>query len=209
MSNRDRVLAYLRSISPADAGNADIVAATGVKPHQQVFMLTRELMRSGVIGGTKFGGEWRFHSAGVHAPSSESAHAQAATPRPDTVSPTTPYEFEKLAQAAMSKLYGLQFTPRRVDGVPKIFDLVSRDGSIVGDAKFYTLVQGERLPPAKFSVIAEHVWLLEKTGADTKFLVFGNDRRVPEQWLKRYGSLAGGVSFYFLDRDGELSLLNG
>jgi hypothetical protein len=28
---------------------------------------------------------------------------------------------------------------------------VSEDGEIVGDAKFYTLVEGERLPPAKFS----------------------------------------------------------
>ncbi|MDP7290919.1 MAG: hypothetical protein QF497_01720, partial [Verrucomicrobiota bacterium] len=29
----------------------------------------------------------------------------------------------------------------------------------------------ERLPPAKFSIIAEHVWLLEKSGADRTFLV--------------------------------------
>jgi len=49
------------------------------------------------------------------------------------------------------------------------------------------------------TVIAEHVWLLENTNADRKFLVFGNDRRVPEQWLERYGPLVRSVEFYFLD----------
>jgi hypothetical protein len=64
------------------------------------------------------------------------------------------------------------------------------------------------VPPAKFSAIAEHVWLLEKTGAATAFLVFGNDRRVPEQWLERYGHLVVGVQFYFLSDEGELEELN-
>jgi hypothetical protein len=94
-----------------------------------------------------------------------------------------------------------------VPGVPKEWDMVSPDGDIVGDAKYFTLVQGQRLPPAKFSIIAEHVWLLEKTGAPATFLVFGNDRQVPALWLQRYGSLASGVAFYFLTDDGVLELL--
>jgi len=91
--------------------------------------------------------------------------------------------------------------------VPKAFDLVSPDGSIIGDAKYFTLVKGQRLPPAKFSVIAEHVWLLEKTDASTRFLVFGNQREVPRLWLKRYGYLVAAVDFYFLSEDGALELL--
>jgi hypothetical protein len=91
--------------------------------------------------------------------------------------------------------------------VPKEFDLVSADRSIVGDAKYFTMVGGERLPPAKFSVIAEHVWFLQHASAMRRFLVFGNDARVPQQWLKRYGSLAEGVEFYFLGWDGEVRTL--
>jgi hypothetical protein len=91
--------------------------------------------------------------------------------------------------------------------VPKEFNLVSSDGSIVGDAKYFTLVRGQRLPPAKFSVVAEHVWLLEKAGAPTAFLVFGNDGQVPSLWLERYGHLVGDVAFYFLTDKGELELL--
>jgi len=51
------------------------------------------------------------------------------------------------------------------------------------------------------------VWLLERAGAPTTFLVFGNDRQVPELWLQRYGSLVSAVSFYFLTDDGALELL--
>ena len=55
--------------------------------------------------------------------------------------------------------------------------------------------------------ITEHVWLLEHTKAKRKFLVFGNDRRVPELWLNDYGNLLKDVEFYFIDEeeiDGEV-----
>ncbi len=110
----------------------------------------------------------------------------------------TPAQFEKLARDVMSGYLGVELRQGQVEGVPKRFDLVSPDGSIVGDAKYFTMVRGQSLPPAKFSVIAEYVWLLEKTNAVRKFLVFGNDRRVPEEWLRRYGRLTENVEYYFL-----------
>ena len=84
---------------------------------------------------------------------------------------------------------------------------VTELGRLLGDAKFYSLVRGVALPPAKFSTIAEHVWHLEKTNAPTTFLVFGNDRQVPVLWLERYGNLLSGVAFYFLREDGRLDVL--
>jgi hypothetical protein len=74
--------------------------------------------------------------------------------------------------------------------------------------KYFTLVGGHRLPPAKFSVISEHVWLLEETAANHKFLVFGNDLEVPVRWLARYGALLSRVRFFFLDDDGEILLIH-
>lgn len=79
---------------------------------------------------------------------------------------------------------------------PNIF---SEDGKIVGDAKFLTMVRGERIPPAKFMEISGHVWMLEKVNADRKFLVFGNDIRVPKGWLKRYCRFVKEVEFFFID----------
>ena len=72
---------------------------------------------------------------------------------------------------------------------------------------YYPSVDGLGLPPAKFSIVAEHVWLMEKTGAPTRFLVFGNDRDVPVLWLERYANLASNVTFYFLSASGDLELL--
>jgi hypothetical protein len=116
-------------------------------------------------------------------------------------------EFETFARDRMSKHLGVALIERQLPGVPKKFDMVSADGTVVGDAKCLTLVGGQRLPPAKFMEIAGHVWLLERTTARRRFLVFGNQRRVSEWWLEKYGGLVSGVEFYFLADDGTLEQL--
>jgi len=108
-------------------------------------------------------------------------------------------KFEKIAREVLSDYFRTRLRKGRIPGVPKEFDMVSEDRKIVGDAKYLTMVRGKHLPPAKFSMIAEHVWLLEKCPASHKFLVFGNDSRVPREWLKRYGHLVNNVTFFFLD----------
>lgn len=118
-------------------------------------------------------------------------------------------DFEAYARDRMTDLLETVLLPGEPDEVPKQFDCMSQDGSILGDAKYYSMVNGESIPPAKFSTIAEHVWLLEKASARKRFLVFGNDRRVPEEWLDRYGHLVESVDFYFLEENGEPELLNG
>ena len=107
----------------------------------------------------------------------------------------------------MGEYFGKTFSPCRLDDWPKLFDMASDDFHIVGDAKYYSMVRGKYLPPAKFSVISEHVWMLEKIDASTRFLVFGNDIRVPEEWLKRYRNYVENVDFYFLHDNGEIRRL--
>jgi hypothetical protein len=207
-TNRERILDYLWSIAPEGATNSQIRDGTDISSHQQVYMLTRELRGAGRIRGEQHGHKWVFWadespavqltSPGRAAPGEMYARAEREI---------TPQVFEDLARAVMGAHFGVLLTPGEVPGVPKRFDLVSPDKDIVGDAKYFTLVRGQRLPPAKFSIIAEHVWLLEKTGAPVTFLVFGNDRQVPVLWLKRYGNLASGVAFYFLTDDGVFEQL--
>jgi hypothetical protein len=207
-TNRERVLDYLWSISPDYATNSQIRDATGIRSHQQVYLLTWELMHSHRIRGEQRGREWVFWA-------DETLAVQLTSPgwasRTETLSEAhkrlSPPAFEELARSVMSAHFGVPLTPGTIPGVPKKFDVVSPDKDIVGDAKYFTLLRGQRLPPAKFSIIAEHVWLLEKTTALTKFLIFGNDRQVPLLWLGRYGHLVSGVSFFFLTDDGELEQL--
>jgi hypothetical protein len=86
--------------------------------------------------------------------------------------------------------------------------MTSLDRDIVGDAKYFPRVWEQQLLPFLFSIITEHVWLLEQTGASFPFLVFGNDRQVPALWLEQYGELVENVAFYFLHDDSELEVLS-
>ena len=63
-------------------------------------------------------------------------------------------QFEIVAARIMSAFFGVPLAPRRVAGTPKRFDLVSDDGTVVGDVKYYAIVRGVGDPPAKRSVIA-------------------------------------------------------
>ena len=49
--------------------------------------------------------------------------------------------------------------------------------------------------------------MLETIDADIKFLVFGNDKRVPLEWLKRYGNMVKTVMFFFIDKKGKIEKL--
>ena len=116
-------------------------------------------------------------------------------------------EFEKLARKTMSCHFGVRLIEKNPKGFPKKFDMVSVDESIIGDAKYLTLVHGEKFPPAKMMEITGHVWLLEKVNANTRFLIFGNQKYVPKLWLEKYGSYKQNVTFYFINKDGSLEKL--
>jgi len=207
MGHREEILGFLNKVSPRAASNADIVSHTHIRPHQQVFQITKRLMDEGLINGRRVGKEWLF-TAGPDQPAVLAKKPpKVARQESKAGGRLTAYAFEELAKQVMSKELGTQLSPGRVAGVHKQFDLVSEDKKTIGDAKYYTAVNGTSLPPAKFATIAEYVWLLENTGAKKSFLVFGNDRRVPEWWLDRYGNLTS-VTFYYLSDDGELNQLN-
>jgi len=120
----------------------------------------------------------------------------------------TSAEFEALARRIMGSYFGTEWRRDALGRLPKRFDMVSFDGRIVGDAKYYQLVNRISLPPAKFATIAEHVWLLEKTEAEIRFLVFGNQIEVPRLWLAIYGPFAKAVRFFFLDDNRPLEQLS-
>lgn len=206
MTNKEKILAYLQYIAPNRVTNGELRAQTGISSHQQVYMLTRELVRLRQIASEQVGSQWYFWAPDPLAETGPTSADPAVMADPEHL---TPAAFEQLAQRVMSEHYGVALAPGQVAGVPKQFDLVSADGQIVGDAKYYTLVRGSQLPPAKFATIAEYVWLLEKSRAAQPFLVFGNDVNVPRWWLRKYGALLDRVVFYFLRDDGTLEWLAG
>lgn len=200
-TNIERVLDYLWSAGPQGATNAQIRDATGIEPHQQVYMITQELKRKDRIVSRRDGHEWLFFiNESTEGLLQSPGQAAASSPLPRL----NATQFEDLARQVFSQRFDAPLHSGQVAGVLKLFDLVSPDSTIVGDAKYYALVGGQHLPLAKFSIITEHVWLLEKTQVKCKFLVFGNDIEVPKRWLARYGHLRGEVVFYFLTDEGEV-----
>jgi len=203
MTRKEMVLKYLQSIYPDDATNSDIVLATGIEPHPQVFQKTADLRKEGKIAGRQVGKVWHFQAIPGKKLSNLESH-ETLTKSPNEISPK---EFEDFARKIFSGYFETQLIKTNIPDIDKNWDFLSEDGSVVGDAKYYTLVQRKKKPPAKFSIIAEHVWLLEKTKAEKKFLVFGNQIEVPRLWLEKYGNLVKDVQFYFLDNHGEITRL--
>ena len=207
MTQLEKILNHLWSIAPRGATNAEIARGTQISSHQAVYMATQDLIAQGRVRGMREGRTWIFYALEGPAVGLGLSPPAALSPISYVNAVRAAAAFERGARTVLERRFGVSLQPGSVPGVPKLFDFVSSDRDIVGDAKFYTLVGGTGLPPAKFSIIAEHVWLLEKTKAVVQFLVFGNDRSVPELWLARYGPLAGAVGFYFLGDSEKLETL--
>jgi hypothetical protein len=201
MTNRDLVLTYLRSVSPRAASNRDIQEATGIESRREVYELTQELMEEGEIHGTRAEGRWLFWIGDAET-------LPEPIPAPRRARRMRPSDFRALARRRMSEHFNTSLERGWVGEVHKQFDFVAPYGRLVGHALYPRRVGGRRWAPAKGAAIAEHVWLLEKTGAPETFLVFGNDRRVPVMWLERFGNLVFRVRFFFLTADGELEELS-
>ncbi len=107
-------------------------------------------------------------------------------------------DFEEYARSYLSDYWHISLEKRQVrltDEFEKEFDLVSQDNSYVGDAKY---LSNNAVPAAKWSAIAEYVWLLEKVNSTHKFLVFGKDKELSQRWLNKHRTLLREVKFYFL-----------
>ncbi|MFX1476075.1 MAG: hypothetical protein ACFFCO_11450 [Promethearchaeota archaeon] len=115
-------------------------------------------------------------------------------------------QFETKARELLSQYFKSKLRPGMFPGISKLFDYVSQDKDIVGEAKYLSLGKA-RIQPAKFASISEAVWLLEKIRARHKFLIFGSTKVIPLKWLQRYGSLLKNISFYFWDETRDLEVL--
>lgn len=116
--------------------------------------------------------------------------------------------FQNFARIYLSHRFGQNLFPGEVPGVPRRFDFVSKDKSVVGNGMFLGLVRDD-VPTASLSSISEQVWLLGHSNARTRLLLFGNEQAVPKRWLERYGHLAPGVTFLHFDLVGKSTLLAG
>lgn len=118
---------------------------------------------------------------------------------------TTAGSFEQMARKIFSKRYGNVLEEHKADLLPQIFNCVSADGTIIGNANWCE--PGNRQTGSEATTIAGYVWMLEHIPAITRFLAFGRDRSVPVTWLQHYGNLVRTVEFFFVTDDGQVEQL--
>jgi hypothetical protein len=128
VTNKERVIEYLRSIAPKSATTPTSV------PERASRHMPRS-SRSAELTETN------------SAPQPSGPAPAESPPVADQEASETPAGFERAACLAISRDFNTALSPARLHGVPKTFDFVSEDRRIVGDAKYCTLVNGAGTPP--------------------------------------------------------------
>ena len=92
---------------------------------------------------------------------------------------------------------------RNDDGTPLMheFDLVSEDGTVVGECKFYKWTRSGNYPQGKISTANEALFYLSRVNAKEKFLVLKEDvslrgKSLPEVYVSRSSGLMDDVEVY-------------
>ncbi len=191
---------------------AALNAGSTVKEREAVAEACRELLRAGEIRrfkheGRMVNGARQSEKLALRPKGKERREedAQAIEKRGVVEVTTRPEEalarkdFSESAREVMVEFYGRTLKPKKIGGT-KIWDYVSADGMVVGDARWF----GQSVPAAR-AFISEAVWLLEKVGAVQKFVVFGGETEVPRQWLELWSTLCPeDIALFYLDSKGEL-----
>jgi hypothetical protein len=120
----------------------------------------------------------------------------------DMPAPNPQLTFPAHARRVLSARWGSTLQRRTAvlpGGEARLFELVSGNGRIVGDAVW---LEGRGDTDAKWAAIAEAVLIVgHVTKADRRFLVFGQDWDTVSRWLGRYRLLLDEVEVWFLDGD--------
>ena len=120
-------------------------------------------------------------------------------------------KFEGMARNAIEKEVGgtLPGGETGITGKTKRFDLLNVDGRIVGDIKHYRMTAGGNIPSAKFSILNEYAWLMQRLEQHQKrkwrkIFVIGDDPVVVKKYSSTYDAWLDDIEIYFCDAKGRL-----
>ena len=121
-------------------------------------------------------------------------------------------QFENVARKALEDELGciLNGGKININGKVKDFDLLNIDEKIVGDVKHYKMTSGGNNPSAKFSVLNEYSWLMQKLEQYQKqkwrkIFVIGEDLTVVKKYISTFDAWLDDIEIYFCDADGKLT----
>ncbi|MGH9790466.1 MAG: hypothetical protein ACRD5W_04580 [Candidatus Acidiferrales bacterium] len=211
---KQKILKLLQSDIEKLYDDTELSAAIGLsekaKDVEKVSEACRDLLRSGQIrrfkhDGRMVNGARKTEWLALRRRDKKEDSKQAIEKRGSVEVAVRPEEglarkdFAERAREVMNEFFGRPLKPQKIGGT-KIWDYVSPDGMVVGDARWFS-----GAVPAARAFISEAVWLLEKVGAVQKFVVFGGELEVPRQWLELWATLCpDDIALFYLDNKGEL-----
>ncbi len=197
----DRIVEHLRK-NGASLDDGELADALGVR-RPLIAETCRQLEAQGLVVRNMAGGTRTAPAPPATAPPPTPPPAAPARRQPAPVAPITEPAFPDHARRVLSARWGTSLR-RGLAALPggesHSFELVSGNGRIVGDVVWLT----DRGPTfeAKSAAIAQAVLIVgHVTGADRRFLVFGEEWDAVSRWLARYRLLLEGVEVWYLDGD--------
>jgi hypothetical protein len=121
-------------------------------------------------------------------------------------------QFENVARKAIEVEFDMILNSGKINinGKVKDFDLLNIDEKIVGDIKHYKMTSGGNNPSAKFSVLNEYSWLMQKLEQYQKekwkkIFVIGEDKIMVEKYISIFNAWLDDIEIYFCDANGKIS----
>lgn len=207
----ERIVEHLRT-KGASLDDGELAEALGVR-RPVIAETCRQLEARGLVVRNMAGGTRTVPQAATPAAHQAEASPPRPAPDPSDAAPSPPKAapaepvveptFADHARRVLSARWGTSLR-RGLAALPggegHPFELVSGNGRIVGGVVW--LAPLRRSYEAQSAAIAEAVLIVgHVTGADRRFLVFGEEWDAVTRWLTRYRSLLDGVELWFLDGD--------
>ncbi len=198
--NRRKVMEFIKACAPRGVSSADIARRTGVS-QAGAYQIARTLMEEGFVRAARDGRVWRFSWNANGRVVRDGAHA------PAPAQGTEENDFPARVRQAVGRHYGCVFDLAAPDALSPAWRLVGDDGGTLGYALHLSPLAEGRVPAGRLALLSGLVWLLEKSEAETPFVVIGGDPATADAWRTHHAPCCDEVEVFFLDGEGGLSRL--
>ncbi len=198
--NRRKVMEFIKACAPRGVSSADIARRTGIS-QASAYQIARTLMEEGFVRAARDGRVWRF-SWNVNG-----RMTPGTAGNPGIARSAGEEDFPVRARRAVETHYGCTFDMAVPDELSPAWRLVGDDGGTLGYALHAAPLADGRVPAGRLVLLSGLVWLLEKSEAETPFVVIGGDPATANAWQKHHGPYCDEVEVFFLGGEGKLSQL--
>ncbi len=198
--NRQKVMEFIKACAPRGVSSADIARRTGIS-QASAYQIARALMEEGFVRAARDGRVWRFswNANGRVLPGADRSSAS----RQDVDDGNFPAHVRQVAE----EHYGCSFDMAAPDELAPAWRLAGDDDATLGYAVHLAPLADGRVPAGRLALLSGLVWLLEKSEAETPFLIIGGDSATARAWQTHHGPYCDEADVFLLEPDGTLSKL--